>query len=277
MTTGPGAMSTRSPTPGKRAATRRPRSLAEFPPRRYPVIGWISLIVVIGLWQVAAQVEHDAILLPRPGEVLAAIVEMARSGELLRHMAASARRLGAGWCIGAAAGAMTGLAIGLFPIVRAAVLPLVTALFAMPKIALLPIFIVWLGIGEASKIITVAVGVFSPMAVATYAGLDAVDRNLIRMALSFDLPTGGIVRKILLPGALPSLLTGVRMSVSIAIVLLVGAEMIAAQYGLGALALTSGGLMRTDRMFAAVALLGLGGLGLSWTIGIAERILLRWR
>ena len=97
------------------------------------------------------------------------------------------------------------------------------------------------------------------------------------MAQSFDLPTRSIVRKILLPGALPALLTGVRISASIAIVLLVGAEMIGAQYGIGALALNSGSLMRTDRLFAAVALLGLCGLLVSLTVGLAERTLLRWR
>jgi NitT/TauT family transport system permease protein len=97
------------------------------------------------------------------------------------------------------------------------------------------------------------------------------------MAQSFDVPTAGIVRKIVLPGALPALLSGVRVSASIAIVLLIGAEMIAAQWGVGALALNSGSLMRTDRLFAAVAVLGAFGLAVAWTVGLAERMLLRWR
>ena len=86
-------------------------------------------------------------------------------------------------------GRSTGFAIGLYPIVRSSALPIVSALFAMPKIALLPVFIVWFGIGETSKIATIAVGVFSPMAIAAYSGVDGVDRSLIRMAQSFDLPT----------------------------------------------------------------------------------------
>jgi ABC-type nitrate/sulfonate/bicarbonate transport system permease component len=193
------------------------------------------------------------------------------------HITASLGRLALGWGLGAGFGVAAGFAIGLNPVARSSLLPVVSVLFAMPKIALLPLFIIWLGIGEASKIATIAVGVFSPMAVAVYSGVDGVDRNLIRMAQCFDLTPRSIIFKILLPGALPAILTGVRMSAAIAIVLLVGAEMIAAQHGIGALAMNSGGLMRTDRVFVAVGLLGLCGLIVSLTVGLAERILLRWR
>ena len=248
-----------------------------FAPNTSPLVGWATFAVVLLLWQAAASYQGDPILLPSPLEVLAALRDLARSGELSRHAGASFTRVFAGWCLGAGLGAILGFAIGLYPLVRSSTLPLVTALFAMPKIALLPVFIVWFGIGETSKIATIAIGVFSPMAIAAYSGVDAVDRSLIRMAQSFDLPTSDIVRKIVLPGALPVLLTGIRVSAAIAIVLLVGAEMIAAQFGVGALALNSGGLMRTDRLFAAVALLGVFGLLVSWAVGRAERILLRWR
>lgn len=248
-----------------------------FVPRTRPLVGWLTLVAVLLLWQAAAVVRDDSILVPSPGEVLAALADMALSGELARHAAASLSRLLAGWLIGAGLGTAAGFAIGLWPVVRASALPVVSALFAMPKIALLPVFIVWFGIGETAKIATIAVGVFSPMAIATLGGVDGVDRSLVRMAQSFDVPTAGIVRKILLPGALPALLSGVRVSASIAIVLLIGAEMIAAQYGVGALALNSGSLMRTDRLFAAVAVLGAFGLTVAWTVGLAERMLLRWR
>lgn len=246
-------------------------------PQSYPLAGVIALAAVIIAWQFTAAAMNDFILLPKPGEVWTALAEMWRSGELTLHVGASLRRLSLGWLIGAGLGVATGIAIALHPIIRSATLPLVSILFATPKIALLPLFIVWLGIDEASKIATIAVGVFSPMAVATYAGVDAVDRGFIRMAQSFNLPRWRIVRSILLPGALPSLLTGIRVSASIAVVLLVGAEMIGARYGIGALALNSGSLMRTDRLFAAVAMLGSCGLLISLTVGLAERTLLRWR
>ena len=114
------------------------------------------------------------------------------------------------------------------------------------------------------------------MVVATYTGIDAVERDLIRMAQSFCLSTRSIVWKVLLPGALPESLPG-EVSAAIGIVLLVAAEMIGARYGVGALALNSGSLMRTDRLFAAVAVLGLFGLGGVLDVGLAERRPLRWR
>lgn len=248
-----------------------------FVPRANPWVGAAALVAVLVAWQVSSGRQADSIVLPSPVEVWSALAAMARSGELALNAGASLQRLVAGWGIGAALGIAAGILIGVYPLARSAVLPIVSLLFALPKIALLPVFIVWFGIGETSKLITIAVAVFSPMVVATYTGIDSVDRNLIRMAQSFDLPTRSIVRKVLLPGALPAILAGVRVSASIAIVLLVAAEMIGARYGLGALALNAGSLMRTDRLFAAVALLGLLGLLVSWTVGFAERKLLRWR
>jgi ABC-type nitrate/sulfonate/bicarbonate transport system permease component len=248
-----------------------------FVPRTYPAVALLSVLLVTLGWHIAATAQANFTLLPKPGDVLAALKEMWLTGELQWHVAASGGRLLAGWTVGAGAGIIVGYAVGLFPLVRSSVLPLVAALFAVPKIAILPLFILWLGIGETSKIATIAIGVFSPMVIATYAGIDAVDRNLIRMAQSFDLPSRSIVRNILWPGALPAIMTGVRLSAAIAIVLLVASEMIAAQNGIGALALNSGSLMRTDRLFAAVVLLGLCGILVSLAIGLAERYLFRWR
>ena len=242
-----------------------------------PWIGAATLASLLLLWHFLADMQNDRTVMPGPDEVGYALVAMWRSGELTLHATASLQRLLYGWSFGASLGVATGILIGLYSAVRSAALPVVSVLFATPKIALLPVFIVWFGIGETSKVITIAVAVFSPMVVATYTGIDSVDRNLIRMAQSFELRARNIVLKVLLPGALPALLAGVRVSASIAIVLLVAAEMIGARHGIGALALHSGNLVRTDRLFAAVALLGLFGLIVSWAVGFAGHRLLRWR
>lgn len=265
------------PSPDPAAMGQVPFRGGGFAPRTNPWIGLASVLGLLLIWQLAAGLSFNRLLLPAPTEVGQALVAMARSGELALHVGASLCRLIGGWTIGATLGLAAGMLIGLYSGIRSAVLPLVTLLFAMPKIALLPVFIVWFGIGEMSKVITIAVAVFSPMAVATYTGIDAVDRSLIRMAQGFGVPTRGIVRKVLLPGAMPAILAGIRVSVSIAIVLLVAAEMIGARHGLGALALNSGSLIRIDRLFAAVVLLGLLGLMASGLVGLAERRLLRWR
>lgn len=155
--------------------------------------------------------------------------------------------------------------------------PFVSALFPIPKISLLPLLILWLGIGEASKITTIALGVFFPTAIATYAAIDAVPRNLIRMAQSFDMPAADVLRKIVLPGALPGILAGFRISTSIALILLVSAEMIGAEYGIGAFILQAGNLMLTDQLLAGVLMISILGLVVGTGLTRLEKRLLRWR
>ena len=115
------------------------------------------------------------------------------------------------------------------------------------------------------------------MAIATFAGVDNVDRNLIRMAQSFGVPYRTIVRRIVLPGAMPAILSGARIAASIAIILLTAAEMIGAQFGIGAMVIASGNLMQTDQLLAGVLVLSAMGFGVSQIIGWFERRLLRWR
>ncbi|MEQ9122806.1 MAG: ABC transporter permease, partial [Alphaproteobacteria bacterium] len=170
-----------------------------------------------------------------------------------------------------------GLAIGLFSLARAGLVPVVAALFPIPKIALLPLFVIWFGIDEGSKNALIAFGVFTPTVVATYGGVDNVDRGLIRMGQSFGLKWRSIVTKIVLPGALPAILSGLRVSLAIAIILLVAAEMLGAEYGIGAYILEAGSLYDLERLFAGVIMLSALGVAVSWLIGLAERRLLAWR
>lgn len=217
------------------------------------------------------------LVLPAPSEALAALVEIARSGELSRHLGASLQRLLLGWSAGTVAGILVGLLIGLSSLARAGLAPLVAALFPIPKIALLPLFIIWFGIGEASKVGLIGFGVFFPTVIATYGGVDGVDRTLIRMGQSFGLRPRSIVTKIILPGALPAILSGMRITSAIAIILIVAAELIAAQVGIGAYIQMAGSLFATDRLIAGVAVLSALGLIVNWLIGLAEKRLLRWR
>jgi ABC-type nitrate/sulfonate/bicarbonate transport system permease component len=249
-----------------------------YAPARIPFASAAAFAALLAAWWAASASRlAGPVALPPPGEVLAALADLAASGELARHVGASLRRLVAGGVLGGVLGALVGLLIGLSSLARAVGLPLVAALFAIPKIALLPLFIIWLGVGEASKVATIALGVFSPMAIAAFSGVDGVDRSLIRMAQSFEIPTSAIVRRIVIPGATPSLIAGTRIAAAIAIVLLTAAEMIGAQHGVGALILMSGNLMRTDQLLAGIIVLAIMGVALSALITLAERRLLRWR
>jgi len=249
-----------------------------FQPERQPYVAWLVFAVLLLLWEAGSRTGLiSSIVLPAPSQAFGAFMDLVRTGMLWKHLDASLYRLIVGWTAGTALGIVVGLLIGLSSLARAGLLQLVSALFAIPKIALLPLFVVWFGIGEGSKVATILFGTFFPTVIATYAGVDGVDRNLIRMGQSFGLSSRSIVRKIIVPGALPAILSGFRISASIAIVLLVAAEMIGAQYGIGAYILTAGALFATDQLIAGVAILAVIGLVISWLISRAERFFLRWR
>jgi len=234
--------------------------------------------VLILLWEAGSRSGLiSPIALPAPSEAAGALADLVETGMLWKHLGASLSRLVLGWTVGTLCGVAVGLAIGLFSLARASLGPLVSALFPIPKIALLPLFIIWFGIGEGSKVATIVFGTFFPTVIATYGGVDAVDRTLIRMGQSFGLRWRSIVRKIILPGALPSILSGARISASIAIILLVAAEMIGAEFGLGAYILMAGSLFALDQLVAGVAMLSVIGLTVGWLIGRAERHLLDYR
>ncbi|MFC6486650.1 ABC transporter permease [Nitratireductor sp. GCM10026969] len=246
--------------------------------RRLGPVAPLVFLSVLVLWEAGSRSGIiSPVALPAPSEALGALADLVTTGMLWKHLGASLYRLAIGWTLGSLLGIAVGLLIGLFSLARAGLLPLVSALFPIPKIALLPLFIIWFGIGEGSKVATILFGTFFPTVIATYGGVDNVDRNLIRMGQSFGLSWLSIVRKIIVPGAMPAILSGFRISASIAIVLLVAAEMIGAEHGIGAYILMAGALFATDQLIAGVALLSALGLTIGWLIGRAERALLSWR
>jgi NitT/TauT family transport system permease protein len=249
-----------------------------FAPRTVPIAGVATLLGLVVLWQIADWCGLvPTLFLPSPARIASALYHLTVSGELWKHLSASLARLAIGWIVGTAFGIGLGLAVGLSSLWRSPGMAVVSALFPIPKIALVPLFIIWFGIGEGSKIATLAFGVFFPTVIAAAGGVDGVPRSLIRMAQSFGLSRAAIVRKIVLPAALPAILNGFRVTSSIAIVLLVAAEMIGAERGIGAFVLSAGNLYDTDDLLAGIVVLSLLGLSVSWLIGWAEKLLLAWR
>ncbi|MGB0926224.1 MAG: ABC transporter permease [Pikeienuella sp.] len=245
-------------------------------PRRFVGLG--VFIVLIGLAEWGTRTGWiSPLTLPRPSDVLATFGELYQSGLLWKHLAPSLARLAMGATFGVLTGIFVGVAIGLFSYVRAGLSPLIAAIFPIPKIALLPLFVIWFGIDEGSKYALIAFGTFTPTVVATYGAVDNVDRTLIRMGQSFGMPWFSIVRKIVLPGAMPGILSGMRISLAIAIILLVAAEMLGAEHGVGAYILEAGSLYDLERLFAGVVLLSIMGVTVSALIGVIEKRLLRWR
>lgn len=241
-------------------------------------IGPLVFVFIIALleWGTNTGFISD-LTLPRPSGVAQTLADLYNSGLLFKHLLPSLTRLLIGSIMGITVGVGVGLLIGLFNLVRAGLLPVVAALFPVPKIALLPLFVIWFGIDEGSKYALIALGSFTPTVVATYAAIDNVDRGYIRMGQSFGLSWLSIVRKIVLPGALPGILSGLRISLAISIILLVAAEMLGATYGIGAYVLEAGSLYDLERLFAGVFILSVLGVIINWFVGVLERKLLSWR
>lgn len=249
-----------------------------FSPRPMSIMGPVAFIVLITVLEVGTRTGIiSSLTMPRPSEVAKTLGNMISSGLMVAHLMPSLQRLFVGGLIGCFAGITLGTLIGLFTLVRAGVLPLVSALFPIPKIALLPLFVIWFGIDETSKYALIAFGVFTPTVVATFGAVDNVDRSLIRMGQSFGMSWWAIVTKIVLPGAFPGILSGLRVSLAIGIILLVAAEMLGAQYGIGAYILEAGSLYDLNRLFAGVTVLSVLGLILSAVIGLIEKHFLSWR
>ncbi|PYN34164.1 MAG: ABC transporter permease [Candidatus Rokuibacteriota bacterium] len=202
---------------------------------------------------------------------------MLRSGELLTHVLTSLRRIVLGFGLGALGGVLVGLAVGFSSLAEAVGNPLIAATFPIPKIALLPLLILWLGIGEASKVAVIMLGVFFPMAINTYTGVRNADPLLIRAAVSFGAGRWSLIRKVMLPSALPMIFAGLRLGAGTSLLLLVAAEMIAANAGIGFLVLHAQNLMETTKLMVGIVLLSGLGVATHWLLVRFERAAIPWK
>ena len=233
---------------------------------------------MIALWEGFARLGWVPVLfLPSPIGVLVEAADMLRTGELLEHVAASLRRLVLGFAIGGALGVVVGVTVGFFAVAEAVGAPIIAATFPIPKIALLPLLILWLGLGEPSKVAVIALGVFFPMAINTYAGVRQADPLLIRAAVAFGAGRWSVIRKVVLPSALPMIFAGLRLGAGTALLLLVAAEMIAVESGIGFLVLHAGNLMQTTKLMVGIVVLSLLGILSHWGLGRLERMAVPWR
>jgi len=257
------------------AVENRTRFLIRHEHRGLRVLSLVGLVV---LWEIVARIGWVPVLfLPSPLGVLAEAGEMLRSGELLGHLAASLSRLLLGWALGAALGIVVGVAVGFFAMAEAVGTPVIAATFPIPKIALLPLLILWLGLGEPSKVAVIALGVFFPMAINTFTGVRQADPLLVRAAVAFGARRWSIIRKVVLPSALPMVFAGLRLGAGTALLLLVAAEMIAVESGIGFLVLHAGNLMQTTKLMVGIVVLSLLGVASHWGLARLERAAVPWR
>jgi NitT/TauT family transport system permease protein len=237
-----------------------------------------AIVGLVVLWELFARVGWVPVLfLPSPIGVAREAADMLVSGEIATHVAASLKRLLLGFAIGAGAGVIVGIVVGFFSIAEAIGTPVIAATFPIPKIALLPLLILWLGLGEPSKVAVIALGVFFPMAINTFTGVRQADPLLVRAAVAFGARRWSVIRKVVLPSALPMVFAGLRLGAGTALLLLVAAEMIAVESGIGFLVLHAGNLMQTTKLMVGIALLSLLGVLSHAGLTRLERVAIPWK
>lgn len=252
------------------------------------VTGWIGSVGVlaglIALWWVASNAGWvSRVFLPTPQATLASLAEGlnlsggADQGELLAFTLATVRRMLEGWLLASLFGVLLGAAIGVSPSVRAWVQPTLEFIRPLPASALLPLAISIFGLNPAMVLFVVAFGAMWPVLLATVHGFAAVEPRLVEVARCLQMPRAAFVWKIGLPNAMPDILAGMRLSMTISLIVAVVGEMIASQRGLGQAILLAARAFRASDLFAGIVLLGVIGFASNALLALAEKKLLRWQ
>ena len=245
---------------------------------RLPARRLASPAVLLLAWQAASSA---GLLSPRllasPLQVGAAAYDLALSGDLAVNVGVSLARVAAGLVIGIAIGGGLAILAGLSRLGEDIIDAPMQMLRTLPFLALVPLFILWLGIGETPKVALVALGAAFPIYLNLFSGIRGVDPKLVEMARVFGLGRAGLVRHVILPGALPAALTGLRYSLGVAWLSLVVAEQINAHSGIGAMIDDARDFLRTDIIMVGLVLYALLGLAVDMLVRILERRLLAWR
>ncbi|PGH59130.1 ABC transporter permease [Azospirillum palustre] len=245
--------------------------------RAHVALSWIAPVLLIAVWEWLARNGWIAPhVLPAPSKVVATAWKLALHGTLLRDLGTSLLRAAAGFAIGGGIGFALGTLVGFSRLAEALVDRSVQMIRAIPFLALLPLVIVWFGVGEGQKIFLVSLGVAFPVYINTTLGIRQVDPKLLELGRVRGLSTALLIRRIVLPGALPSILTGVRYALATAWLALVVAETIGAQAGLGFLAMDAREFLRTDVIVLTIVIYALIGVLADSLARLLERRLLAW-
>lgn len=253
------------------------KKITLYPSAPSPWTAPVVFLALLLLWELCSRTGLvSSLYLPSPSSIGAAFLLMAADGELYGAFINSVGRILGGYAIGSLLGIALGMLFGISRQARAVGMPLVHFLYPVPKLALLPLFILWFGIGETPKLILIAMGVFFPVLINTYSGVTRMPVIYTKVSVICQLTDRQYIRRVVLPAAMPSIFTGLRLGAGISLILLVAAEMLAAGKGIGALVLHYGDLMLTDRLMACVVLLALMGLVFQAVLNWLEKRYIPW-
>ena len=252
-------------------------ALMHFRPSESRWLPWTVPVAILLAWEIAsASGWLSKRVLPEPLAVASAFWGLLRSGELWHHVAVSSGRALAGLAVGGGLGLLLGLITGTFRFAETLLDTSFQMVRNIPALALIPLVILWFGIDEGAKLFLVAVGVFFPIYLNTFHGIRSVDPGLIEMARNYGLTGWALYRQVILPGALPSVLVGLRFSLGLMWVLLIVAETISAQAGIGYLTMNAREFLQTDVVLVGILLYALLGKLADLLAKGLERWWLRW-
>jgi NitT/TauT family transport system permease protein len=246
-------------------------------PHRIHLAGLYSVIGGLLLWELASRyLVANALFLAGPSQIVRAIVELARTGELWRHVAISGVEFAIGYVIACFLGVVCGMAMAGSPTVKRVMQPWISGLYATPTIALAPLFILWFGIGIWSKVLVVISLVLFPVTINTEAGLRTTSERLVEMLRSFGASPSQIFFKVSLPSALPFILAGLKLGIGRGLIGVVVAELFGSRAGLGRLISASADAFNMPDLFAGVVVLAIAGIAMTAGFGWVERRLVPW-
>ena len=240
--------------------------------------GLLVPVLLLALWEAGGRLHWwDSHLLPAPSVVGQYIVQSVGDGSLVKNILATLSRLGVGFLIGLAAALVLGSLTGFSTLAARLFDPLIQGLRAVPSLAWVPLFLIWLGIGEQSKATLIALGVFFPIYLSLVAGIRGVDRKLMEVGRIHGLRPLGLITRIILPAAFPSLLTGVRGGLGLGWMFVIAAELIGASRGLGFLLDLGRNISRPEIVLASILLFAVLGKSTDALLVLVERRALAWQ
>ena len=262
--------------------TRRTRLALRWPFSRQLTLSVSTLVVLLAVWwAVAAQQWVSPLFLPPPGQVLEKLITIAgpegfMDATLWQHLGASLTRILVALLAAVIIGVPVGIAMGLSPTVRGILDPLIELYRPVPPLAYLPLMVIWFGIGETSKILLIYLAIFAPVAMSALAGVKSAQQVRIRAAQSLGASRAQVLLFVILPRALPAILTGLRIGLGVGWSTLVAAELIAATRGLGFMVQSAGEFLATDVVLAGIAVIAAIAFGLELGLRALTRRLTPW-
>ncbi len=236
-----------------------------------------AVVVLLALWELGSRVgQVPTLFFPSPTTILRTLVRMVGNGTIPRDLAATLLRVSEGAVLGCVPACLLGLAMGWSVRLRAVLDPLVAAVHPMPKIAVLPLLMVIFGIGEVSKVVAVGLAAFFPMLLSTVAGVRHISPQLFEVARVYGAGRRKTFLRIVLPGALPMMLTGVRLAVNLALLITVAVELVSARTGLGRLIWFAWETLRTEELYAGLTIIAAVGVGFNALLARLTSSLVPW-